>query len=106
MKERLLKLLAVVLAGILTGIAAYYGWKALRQEKEYQEGDKVYEEVAQTVTWRDIYEEGPLQNGSFAAAPFSGLKGKRNRVSVENWPQFSRFLHNKADPGLRTSAKC
>ena len=59
MKERLLKLLAVVLAGILTGIAAYYGWKALRQEKEYQEGDKVYEEVTQTVTWREIYEEAP-----------------------------------------------
>ena len=27
-------------------------------------------------------------------------------VAVEKHPQISRFLHSKAGPGLRTSAKC
>lgn len=59
MKTWLLKLTAVVFAGILTGVAVFYGWKAYYQEKEYREGDRIYEEVAQTVTWKTVYEEAP-----------------------------------------------
>lgn len=59
MKAWLLKLTAVVFAGILTGVAVFYGWKAYHQEKEYREGDRIYEEVAQTVTWKTVYEEAP-----------------------------------------------
>lgn len=41
-----------------------------------------------------------MQNEKFAAVPLSVLKSKRNRESVENWPQISRFFAFAVDPDL------
>ena len=42
MKDFILKLIAVIIAGICTGIAVFFGWKIYQQEMMYKEGDETY----------------------------------------------------------------
>lgn len=59
MKDFLLKLIAVVLAGVLTGVAVFFGWKSYRQRMMYKEGEKTYAMIEQIAQASPIDEEVP-----------------------------------------------
>ena len=59
MKDFLLKLLAVIVAGICTGIAVFFGWKVYQQEMMYKEGDDTYEMIEHLAQATPMTEEVP-----------------------------------------------
>ena len=59
MKDFLLKLLAVIVAGICTGIAVFFGWKVYQQEMMYKEGDDTYEMIEHLAQATTMTEEVP-----------------------------------------------
>ena len=59
MKDFLLKLLAVIVAGICTGIAVFFGWKAYQQEMMYKKGDDTYEMIEHLAQATPMTEEVP-----------------------------------------------
>ena len=59
MKDFLLKLLAVIVAGICTGIAVFFGWKVYQQEMMYKKGDDTYEMIEHLAQATPMTEEVP-----------------------------------------------
>ncbi|MBR0127883.1 MAG: class B sortase [Firmicutes bacterium] len=59
MKDFLLKLLAVIVAGICTGIAVFFGWKVYQQKMMYKEGDDTYEMIEHLAQATPMTEEVP-----------------------------------------------
>ena len=60
MKDFILKLIAVIIAGICTGIAVFFGWKIYQQEMMYKEGDETYEMIERIAQAAPIDEEVPV----------------------------------------------
>lgn len=60
MKDFILKLIAVIIAGICTGIAVFFGWKIYQQEMMYKEGDETYEMIERIAQVAPIEEEVPV----------------------------------------------
>ena len=60
MKDFILKLIAVIIAGICTGIAVFFGWKIYQQEMMYKEGDETYEMIERIAQAAPIEEEVPV----------------------------------------------
>ena len=59
MRDFILKLIAVIIAGICTGIAVFFGWKIYQQEMMYKEGDATYEMIEHIAQATPIDEEVP-----------------------------------------------
>ena len=60
MKDFILKLIAVIIAGICTGIAVFFGWKIYQQEMMYKEGDETYEMIERIAQAAPNEEEVPV----------------------------------------------
>ncbi len=50
MRTSWIRWVAIIMALLCFGVAAFFSWKIYSTEKEYAEGDSLYEEVAQAVS--------------------------------------------------------
>lgn len=94
MKTSWIKWVAIILALICFGVAAFFSWKIYSTEKEYAKGDAVYDEIAQAVsteeteapneslepsTDEEIIEEQPSEEG-ILTVDFDELKAINSEV--------------------------
>lgn len=80
MKTSWSKWVAIILALICFGVAAFFSWKIYSTEKEYAEGDKVYEEIANAVSVEE------------SEAPDESLESSDNKEIIEEQPSDESFL--------------
>lgn len=80
MKTSWSKWVAIILALICFGVAAFFSWKIYSTEKEYAEGDAVYEEIAQAVSVEE------------SEAPDESLESSENEEIIEGQPSNDSIL--------------
>ena len=83
MKDFILKLIAVIIAGTCIGIAVFFGLKIYQQERMYREGDETYEMIERIAQTPAFDEEVPADRPE----PFSFETDHSTPIAVTEEPQ-------------------